>query len=139
MLVLNPDRVRFEDEELAGVRTIVLERSAGSVIEDWSDRGPYASFVDVPEQRVVVRLNAEGRESGAVGPLPGAEGDLEFYTARVAGISGRRRVRVRCVVVRSGHEIGAGGTARRVLEFRGVSSDGATDPVLVSLVEAGVF
>ncbi|MEM1330631.1 MAG: hypothetical protein AAGG07_08735 [Planctomycetota bacterium] len=132
MLLLNPERVSFEGETIDGVRSVAIERQSSRTIEERSGSGPFASFVDVPERSVVVRVVAEGREGVRDGPGLGALGELEVSVSALAGVASIERVRIRGVVVRSGHELGRRDGARRVLELRGVSADGGSDPVRVA-------
>ncbi|NUQ69174.1 MAG: hypothetical protein HUU18_12985 [Phycisphaerales bacterium] len=136
MLVLSPRSVRFGGKTWENVALVAVDRVATRQSVEWGDRGPHVVFADVAAQRVNVRvvLDMSGDDVGA--PLPGETGLLTFYTARSASESGRVRVSLQAVVTGVSHEISLKRGVARTLDFVGVSSDGAADPVSVVAVGA---
>lgn len=136
MIVLNPRSVRFGSRDLGGVVLLALDRWSGELAEEYADAGPFAVFVDSPERKVQAKVVQEVSGTAASGaddgPGLGEEEELSFVRSPNASDVGAERVSVRCVVTRVGYDIGRGGSARRVIEMRAVSSDGMADPVVVA-------
>ncbi|MBY0261186.1 MAG: hypothetical protein K2Q20_02515 [Phycisphaerales bacterium] len=150
MLVLDPEVVRFEDVVFEDALGVAVDRQAKKLVEEWGDDGPHAALVDVPEQRVLVRVTrrpARGRVAAGAdaeaGLTLGREGDLVFYSSTEGG-GARTRFVVRCVLtsVRTELSIDAAGrpssrtapglVAVQTLTFVGVSRDGGSaDPIQV--------
>lgn len=151
MLVLDPEVVRFEDVVFEDALGVAIDRQARKLVEEWGDDGPHAAMVDVPEQRVVVRVTrrpvrgrVEGGADAEIGLVLGREGELVFYSSGSGGAA-RTRFVVRCVLTGAKTELSlddagralgrapAGLVAVQTLTFLGVSPDGgASDPVSVS-------
>lgn len=132
MLVLNPQIVRFGSAAWEGVVAVVVDRAAQRLIEEWDDAGPYATLVDVPEQRVRVRVVQEVARDEVHVPRPGDLGTLVFYTAPAGSEAGRRKVSVLAVVIGVEHEVSRRRGALRTVTLAGVSATGAADPITVS-------
>jgi hypothetical protein len=132
VLLLNPRVVKFGGASWEGVAAVVIDRSAARLAEEWGDSGPYATFADVPEQRVRVRVVQELSGDDVGSPRPGDEGTLEFFTSPARSDGGRRRVSIACVVLGVEHEVSLKKGALRTVTLAAVSSDGAADPVVVS-------
>ena len=141
-ITLNPQVVRFEDLVFEDVTAVEVDRTAARVAEDWTDLGPHAGFVDVPEVRTVVRITRrlapEG--PGAVpGPLPGRLGELTFYTSPTWSSAGQKRIRIRAVVTQVIHRLRpptgsparAQPTPEQIITLIGESTNGALDPVTI--------
>ena len=56
MVVLRPDRVRFDGDEWGGVRRVSFDRFGTRAIQEWGDGGPHVVFADVARVRVMVRV-----------------------------------------------------------------------------------
>ena len=146
MVFLNPRRVRFGEHVLDDVSSVVIERSAVRTVEAWSDDGPHAVLVDVAEARVAVRIEQNIAGQGVFGgplasdgvpsrpqigePVPGEMGELIAEWAPSGADLGRRRMRMQAVVVQVSDSISAAGS-KRTLTLRGVSAEGAADPIVV--------
>lgn len=132
-MMLNPRSVTFGSETWNGVGKVSVERSASRLIEEWTDTGPHTVLVDVPEARVVVKVEQAISEEDPGGPVPGALGELIVEFGPSGGDLLRRRLRVEAVVVQVAHSLDAEG-AKRVVTLRGISSDGEVDPVVIESV-----
>jgi len=132
MLWIVPKEVTLLGEPLNGVRGITVSRTARGVIEEWSDLGPFATFVDATQVSVEVRIEREVREEGAGvsgGLALGAQGELSFV-ASPSGASGHgEAVRGTVVVTGVRHDLAGGEGPRQVITCRAVSSDGSSDPL----------
>src|SRR5690606_44199 len=134
MLILNPREVMFGSARLANIAAVVIDREAASTIEEFGEHGPYAALVDVPRQRVRVRLVQEGAGDGGPAPGPGAQAVLSFTTAPAGGARSRR-LETTAVVLSVEHEISLRRGSIRTITLGAVSSDGATDPIIISALE----
>lgn len=132
MLVLNPSAVAFGSATWSGVWAIAVDRRAARLVEARGDRGPHAVLVDVPEQRVRVRVVQRFTRDEPTAPRPGEMALLRFTASPGGSDALRRRVSVMAVVLRVEHEIARGRGATRMIELAGVSVDGAADPVSVA-------
>ncbi len=129
-MLLNPRNVTFDGQTWSGVGQVTVERTAGRLIEEWSDTGPHSLLVDVPEVRAVVRVEQTLSEDDPGDPVPGTAGEFTAEFGPSGGDLLRRRLRVQAVVVQVTQQIGVEGS-KRVVTLRGVSADGASDPVVV--------
>lgn len=133
MLVRSPNAVRFGNVYLANVETIVVERSAHKTIEEWTDGGPHAVFVDVPEQRVSVKLVRRldtGESPDRVEFIPGKDGLLGFFLAGHGGDASPIEVNITCVLTGVRYDAWDEPT-RQVLTFVAYSESATQDPVNV--------
>lgn len=136
MLVLDPTAVSFAGTRWEGVRFVQIDRRAARTAREQGDFGPFAGFVDVPEQRIGVRVEREVRGTELSMPNPGDLGELSFEASTNASGAGAVRVRVVAVVTDVSYQVpggasGAGRPARRIVQFEAVSADGSTDPMTV--------
>lgn len=133
MLVLNPRRVAFAGEAWGEVVSVAVDRQAVKLVESFGDAGPHCVFVDAVEQRVTVTVVQQlSRGEAPDVPRPGDAGTLVFAYASVGGSGRKVRVTLEAVVVGVSHGVGLKQGAMRTVSFRGVSADGAADPVVVS-------
>ncbi len=132
-MVLTPAEVSFGGRAWANVQVVTIEQGAAKLVEEWSDAGPVAAFIDVPEQRVILKIEQSLSEEDPGEALLGEEAEVEATFGPSGGDLLRRRVRVRAVVVQVVHKVSTSG-ATRVVTLRGVSADGVTDPVVVESV-----
>ena len=138
MLVLNPRLVTFGGESWEDVAAVSIDRVAARLVEEWSDAGPHAVFVDAPERRVTVRVVQEPAGDAPGAPLPGDSGELVVFTAPGAGDAGRKRVSCGAVVTRVEHEVSLRRGSVRTVTLAAVSADGAADPIAVEDAGASV-
>lgn len=133
MLVRSPNAVRFGNAYLANVETIVVERSAHKTIEEWTDTGPHAVLVDVPEQRVSVKLVRRldtGERPDRAEFVPGVAGLLGFFLAGHGSDASPVEVNINCVLTGMRYDAWDEPT-RQVLTFIAYSEAAAQDPVIV--------
>lgn len=132
MLVLNPRVVKFGPAVWEGVLAVAVDRLANKRIIEWSDAGPHATFADVPEQRIEVKVTQELVREDLAGPVPGQQAELVLHTSPTASDAARRRVSLQAVVVQVSHELSLKKGAVRVIELVAVSATGSADPVVIS-------
>ena len=137
MLLLNPRTFRFGTATWDNVTSIAIDREAHKLITEWNETGPHATFADVPEQRVVIRVTQELARDDIDGPRPGDEGAIEFFTSPASSAAGRRRVTATAVLADITHQVSLKGGATRTATFIAISPDGATDPITLADPEAG--
>ncbi|HVU62500.1 MAG TPA: hypothetical protein VHC70_00890 [Phycisphaerales bacterium] len=129
MLILNPDIVRFGSHAWSDVSLIAIDRSARRLIEDQADAGPFATFVDVPEQSITIRVQRTLAATDADDPALGDAGDLEFFFATPGAELERRRITIHCAVTGIRTDLPTGSRpAAKTIEFRAFSEDGS-DPM----------
>jgi hypothetical protein len=132
MLWISPKDVSLLSAPLRGVQGITVSRTARRVIEEWSDLGPFATFVDATEVSVEVRIEREIREeeAGASGAIAlGAQGELSFVTAPSNASGHGEEVRGTVVVTSVRHVLSGGNGPSQVITCRAVSGDGSSDPL----------
>jgi hypothetical protein len=131
MLILNPDIVRFESHAWDDVAVIAVERSAKRLIEEHSDAGPFAAFVDVPEQSITIRIQRTLAATDADDPALGDAGDLVFYLSAPGDDRERTRYTIRCAVMAIRIDLPTGAKpATKTIEFRAFAADGS-DPIAI--------
>lgn len=138
MLIVQPKSVRFGAAVLEEVLLVAVDREAEEPVEAWDDAGPFATLVDVPRQRVKVRLVQTLRRDEPAAPTPGTLAELAFVAAPGGSDAGRVRYRVWAVVTGVKHNLragagagfgGAAAVAQREWEFIAQASGAGTDPV----------
>lgn len=137
MLVLNPQSVKLLGQTVERVRRVAVRRTPERAVLEWGNLGPYATFADVPEQRVEIELVADLERGSLDGPTPGEDGELVLFTAPTAGSGGRRRVEASVVITAVHDEVEPGGKAQRRIKMVALSSDGGEDPIDISNAEDG--
>lgn len=130
MIILRPDLVTFAGAEWPGVERLSIDRVATRVVKAWSDDGPHAVFVDVPEQLVRVRITQPIDQTSLASPLPGNQGQLRIEPGRGAD-EGRKLIRIEAVIESVTHEITAR-TSQRTVSLIAVSPGPNDDPVLIT-------
>ena len=131
MLLLNPRAVSFAGVAWEDVSAVVIDRSAGRAVREWSDLGPHVVLADVPEQVVTVRVVQQVARDDVGSPVPGVSGDLVFHTAPAGGDTPRKKVSAQCVVTDVTHELSLKNGAVRTVKLIAVSGDGSADPVTI--------
>lgn len=132
MLVSSPKAVRYADLFLENVESIVVERSAHRIIEEWADGGAHAVFVDVPQQRTSVKLVRRLAPGEQPEPrfVPGLSGVLGFFDGPGGSDASLTEVNIRCVLTGVRYETFAEPT-RQVLTMLAVAESADADPVVV--------
>ena len=140
MIWLHPKSVVLMGAELAGVKGVTVSRTAKNVLEEWTDGGPYAAFVDatgVSVEIVIEREAVQGSVDLAGDISPGDQGDLVMIASPSGGSAHSEHVTARVVVVAVKHTLhGGSGPVQRVV-CRGVSVDGAVAPIAVVVGDEG--
>jgi hypothetical protein len=139
MLILNPDRVRFQGQTWPEVRAVAVDRAAEKLIEERGDLGPYLIFSDVAEARVTIRVSQTLGTSDMLAPLPGDAGVLEWWTSPNASQAQRVRIQCDAVVTDVRHEVGSGNGrgASRTISLLAISIDGKVDPLSTIAASTG--
>ena len=137
MLLLNPRTIRFGSSTWDNVTSIAIDREAHKLITEWNETGPHATFADVPEQRVVIRVTQELARDDIDAPHPGDEGAIEFHTSPTSSAAGRKRITATAVLADITHQLSLKGGAIRTARFIAISPDGTTDPVTLADPEVG--
>lgn len=132
MLILNPPLVTFGAAKWENVVSAAIDRLPHREAVEWTDLGPHAAFVDVPEERVVVRIVQELTRDSIEAPRPRDEGSLTLHTSPTASQAGRKKVTMQAVVTRVEHGFSLTRGALRTILLTAVSSDGAADPITVT-------
>ncbi len=140
MIWLHPKSVVLFGAELAGVKAVTVSRTAKNVLEEWTDSGPYAAFVDatgVSVEIVIEREAVQGSVDLAGDISPGDQGELLLTSAPSSGSAHSEHVTATVVVVAVKHTLhGGSGPVQRVV-CRGVSDDGVAAPIAIVVAEKG--
>jgi len=131
MLTITPTSVTFATKPLSDIARIAIDRRAIKLTIEWSDLGRHATFADVPEQEVRVRIEQTPAPTDLKGPRPGDLGELIFLAAPNRGGVQRTRVTLLAVVTSIKHDLDPTGPGKRTLELIALSTNGTTDPVQV--------
>jgi hypothetical protein len=131
---LNPAVVTIGTVDLDEVLSVSIDRSASKRITEFQDGGPHVVFADVPEQVVEIRVKRRVVRDEALPLRPGDEAALVLRTAEngsdgVGGVD----VSAEVVVMDVSYALKRNGGAEQTITLVAVSSDGATDPVTVSV------
>ena len=132
MLLLNPRHVRFGSLTLEDVFAVAIDRSAHRAVEDWPDTGPYASFADVPEQKVRIRIEQELSAGDLGPPAPGDRATLTLSASPTMCDASRRRLTADAVVLSVTYDLSLKRGAARTITLAALSPDGAADPITLS-------
>ncbi len=131
MLLLSPTLVRFDSHTWDDVATLAIDHIPKRLIEDFSDLGPFATFADVPEQSIQIRVQRRVTSDDLDAPALGTSGALVFYFSPPGAELSRRRVAISCVLTSIRTELPALKQATRTLTFL-ATSDGATNPITIT-------
>jgi len=131
MLFLNPQNVAFDALSLDHVVAIAVDRTAHRLALEYSDAGPYPTFVDVPEQKLTLRivrdlLDADPMLTSAL--TPGLQANLTFTTAPNASDAAPQTFTVTVVVTALNTDFSRKKTPAQTITAIALSSDGADDP-----------
>ena len=131
MLLLSPEIVRFDSFAWDDVSTLAVDRLPKRLIEDHSDLGPFATFVDVPEQSIQIRVQRKITADDLDDPPLGISGQLTFYIAPPGADLARARIAISCVLTSIRSELPAAKQATRTLTFH-ATSNGTTNPITIT-------
>jgi len=137
MLLLNPRLVKFGDATWETITAIAIDRAAHRTAEDWGDLGPYATFADVPEARVRIRITQELTRDDISEPKTGELAQLVFYTAPTSSDAGRKQIAATTVILAVEHELSLKRGAVRTITLAAVSPDGIQDPIQITAADDG--
>ncbi len=129
MIWLNPQSVTLGSLNLTDVTIVAIDRAASRLVIEHTDLGPYVGFVDVPEQRVSIKLAREVRASEASPAKPGDQLTLSFRSSPNASGTPGRAVSASVVVTAVEHSFSPRAGLRQEINAIAVSSDGAADPI----------
>ncbi len=120
---------------LTGVRAITTSTTAKRVIEEWTDGGPYATFLDAADISVelVIERETTAETAGLLdGVAPGDQGALRFTAAPSGASAYAETVEAIVVVIGVKHTLhGGSGPVQRIV-CRAVSEDGVARPLASS-------
>jgi hypothetical protein len=136
---LNASEVELQGASLAGVRSVVVDRSTTRAALEWSDAGAEAVFADSAERRVDVTIVREGEVASGVfttAPELGAMGALSFVASPNGSDANRVAVQATVVVLDVTHALARAGGARQTIRCVAISDDGSSEPVVESEVGA---
>ena len=136
MLLLSPEIVRFDSFAWDDVATLAVDHLPKRLIEDFSDLGPFATFADVPEQSIQIRVQRRITTDDLDSPALGAQGTLTFYFSTPGADLSRRRVAISCVLTSIRTDLPALKQATRTLTFL-ATSDGITNPITITPAALG--
>ncbi len=128
MLLLSPEIVRFESHAWEDVSALAIDHIPKRIVEDHSDLGPFATFADVPEQSIHIRVQRRVTADDLDAPTLGQSGLLTFYIGPPAADLQRKRVAITCVLTSIRSELPTAKPATRTLTFI-ATSNGATPPI----------
>lgn len=115
MLIVNPERVEFNDRSLRGVVAIIVDFLGHRLIEEWGERGGEAGFVDVPEFRQRLTLVQRLTHTDLEPPVPGARATLRAVVASNSSDRGRVGLTAQGAVVEVKHTFAREGGERRIV------------------------
>ncbi len=135
MLTITPTNVRFDTLTLDEVTHIAVERAAERAVVEWSDLGSHATFADVPEQRITVKVVRRALRGDLGALAPGQLGELSFVVSPVGTAAAARKHAAQCVVLSVKYDLShppKGPGAVQMIEFVAISSTGAADPFTIT-------
>ena len=135
MLTITPTNVRFDTLTLDEVSHIAVERAPQREVVEWADLGAHATFADVPEQRITVKVVRRVLRGDLGALAPGQLGELSFVVSPVGAASGAKKHAAQCVVLAVKYDLTHGPKspgAVQTVEFVAISSTGAADPFTIT-------
>lgn len=134
MLILNPQLVRFDSWSWPDASSISIDRAAAHLIEEWTDLGPHAGFIDVSEIRTTIRLTRKLASTALDDPPLGHLADLAFAVAPHATDARTRAFEISCVLTSIKTDAGGPSPAlgTQTFTFHAVSGSGDIDPIRTS-------
>lgn len=135
MIWLNPQTVTLGSTTLDEVSSVSIDENAARLVVEHQDGGPHVVFVDVPEQKIVVKIRRRVVTDEVLELDLGESLALTMRTAQSGG-DGLDGVQVTATVVITdlAYDVDRKRGAELIITAIAVSSDGATDPVTVQIV-----
>ncbi len=148
MIWLNPETVTLGTAPLTNVVSVSIDRQAHRTVAQYTDFGRYAAFIDVPEQKVTVRILRRITESEATTIRPGDKLTMSVRASAGQSAAAIRKTVATLVILSvetslnakgggGGGGNGSGGATQRITA-EAISIDGAADPVTVTSVTGEV-
>lgn len=131
MLLLSPSRVSFGALILGNVASIAIDRVPAREVIEFSDAGPYPTFADVPEQKVVITIVQHLTGSDFAAPLPSASATLLIQAKPNASDAGAITLQAGTVVRSVTYDLRGKGATRTITLFA-LSSNGAANPITIT-------
>ncbi len=132
MLWIEPHSTVLMGTLITGVRAITSHSSAKRVLEEWTDGGPYATFIDVADIsiEIVIERDATADAFGLLdGVSPGDQGVLRFIAAPSGASAHAEAVSAIVVVTAVKHILHGGSGPVQTIVCRAVSQDGVVRPI----------
>ena len=128
MLLLSPEIVRFESHAWDDAIALAVDHIPKRTIEDHSDLGPFATFADVPEHSIHIRVQRRITNDDTDGPSLGDSGQLIFYTGQITSPLTRQRITITCTLIAIRSDLPTAKPPTRTLTFIATSPT-ATTPI----------
>ncbi len=143
MIWLNPETVTLGAVTLTNVVSVAIDRQGRRTVSQYTDLGRYSAFLDVPEQKVTVRIVRRITESEGTTIRPGDKLTLGVRASAGQSAAGVRKTSATVVILSvenslSARGAGGNGGATQRITAEAVSTDGAADPVTVTSVTGEV-
>jgi hypothetical protein len=132
MIWLNPKDVLLGSVGLSDVRSVTVDERAEKLLVEFSDAGPHANFVDVPERRFVIKVRRRVLGNENLGLAIGEESSFVMRTAPTGSDGPGVTVTATVVLTSLTHKVDRHDGAEQVIEAVALSADGSTPPVTVS-------
>jgi len=137
MIYLQPRRVTFAGQTLSHVSAVVIDRTADLLAVEHSDLGPHVAFVDVPQQRITIRIQRTPVADEPSTIKPGDSAPLTLRTAPSPASPDSRQLNATVVITGVEHDITARKGLVQTITAIAVSTTGAQDPVTETIVPTG--
>jgi hypothetical protein len=137
MIYLSPRRVTLGTTELTHVSRVTIDRTADLLAVEHSDLGPHVEFVDVPEQRITVRIvrTIVADEAGSI--RPGQQHALTLHSAASSAAPEAREVTGVVVVTGVEHDYTLKHGLQQTITAIALAGAGGSDPITEAVVAGG--
>jgi hypothetical protein len=130
MLLLSPTRVSLGNLVLQNVSSISIDRLPSREVLEFSDLGPYPTFADIPEQKVLITILQHLTSSDFAAPLPSASATLTIHARPNGTDAGSVTLQANTVVRAVSHDL-APKAATRTISLIAISSSGTANPITI--------
>ncbi len=137
MIYLQPRRVTLAGQTLDHVSAVIIDRTADLLAVEHSDLGPHVAFVDVPQQRITVRIQRTPVADEPSTLAPGDSATLTLRTAPSPAAPDSRQLSATVVITGVEHDITARKGLIQTITAIAVSTTGAQDPITQTIVPTG--
>lgn len=137
MIYLSPRRVTLGSLELSNVSRVTIDRTPDVLAVEHSDVGPHVEFVDVPEQRVTLRIVRRVVEDEAGTIKPGQQHAMTLRSATSTASPSARQVAASVVVTAIEHDYTAKNGLQQTITAIALAGAGGADPITESIVPGG--